>query len=56
MKAQEPGCFCYQLTRSRTVADTYKVIEHHRDQDALTRHLRSDYFRAAVGRLSATPV
>ncbi len=45
--ANEPGCLCYQLTKSRTEAGTYKVLELYKDQDSLTHHGQTDYFRAA---------
>lgn len=47
VKANEAGCLAYQLTKSRTEPNTYKVLELYKDQDALTTHGGSDYFRAA---------
>ena len=38
VRAQEPGNLFYQLTKSRTEPDTYKVLELYDDQDALTDH------------------
>jgi len=49
VKANEPGNLLYQLTRSRTDANTYKVLEIYKDQDALVHHGGTDYFRK-IGR------
>ena len=45
VRANEPGNLLYQLTKSRANANTYKVLELYRDQDALTAHGGSDYFK-----------
>ena len=47
VKANEAGCLMYQLTRSRTEPNTYKVLEMYASDDALKVHGSSDYFRAA---------
>jgi quinol monooxygenase YgiN len=47
VRANEPGNICYQLTRSRTEANCYKVLELYADADALKAHGTSDHFRAA---------
>ena len=47
VRANEPGNIAYQLTKSRTEANTYKVLELYKDQDALTHHGGTDYFKAA---------
>ncbi len=41
----EPGNILYQLTRSRTEAGTYKVLELYRDQEALSAHGQTDHFK-----------
>ena len=46
VRQNEPGNLLYQLTRSRDDALTYKVLELYEDQDALTAHGASEYFRA----------
>ena len=51
VRANEPGNLAYQLTKSRTEANTYKVLELYKDQDALTHHGGTDYFRAAGPKL-----
>ena len=38
VKANESGCLMYQLTKSRTEPNTYKVLEMYASQDALTAH------------------
>ena len=47
VKANEPGCLTYQLTRSKIEAGTYKVLELYASEDALKAHGGSDYFKAA---------
>lgn len=45
VRAHEPGNLIYQLTKSRTDPNTYKVLELYADQTALTAHGATDYFR-----------
>ncbi len=45
VRANEPGNLLYQLAKSRTEADTYKVMELYSDQDAVAAHGKTDYFR-----------
>ena len=45
VRANEPGNLLYQLTRSRTEANTYKVLELYIDQDAVAAHGVSDHFK-----------
>jgi quinol monooxygenase YgiN len=45
VRANEPGNIFYQLTKSRSDANTYKVLELYRDQDALTHHSGTDHYR-----------
>lgn len=47
VKGNEPGCLVYQLTRSRTEAGVYKVLELYASADALKAHGGADYFKAA---------
>jgi quinol monooxygenase YgiN len=47
VKANEPGCLVYQLTKSRTDAGVYKVLELYASEDALKHHGGTDYFKAA---------
>jgi quinol monooxygenase YgiN len=51
VRANEAGCHLYQLTRSRESANVYKVLEVYADQDALSAHGKTDYFRAAGPKL-----
>jgi quinol monooxygenase YgiN len=51
VKANEAGCLAYCLTKSRTDPQTYKVLELYTDQDALTHHGGTDYFKAAGPKL-----
>jgi quinol monooxygenase YgiN len=53
VRANEPGNLAYQLTRSRTEPNTYKVLELYADQDALTHHGGTDYFKAAGPKFAA---
>ena len=47
VRSNEAGCLMYQLTKSRADPNTYKVLELYKDQDALTHHGQTEYFRAA---------
>lgn len=47
VKANEPGNIAYQLCKSRTDPNTYKVLELYASQDDLTAHGKSEHFRAA---------
>jgi quinol monooxygenase YgiN len=47
VKANEPGCLIYQLTKSRSEPGTYKALELYASEDALKAHGGSDYFKAA---------
>lgn len=47
VKANEPGCLIYQLTKSRAEPGTYKVLELYASEAALKAHGSSDYFKAA---------
>jgi quinol monooxygenase YgiN len=53
VRANEPGNLAYQLTKSRTEPNVYKVLELYKDQDALTLHGGTDYFKAAGPSLGA---
>ncbi len=45
VRANEPGNLMYQLTKSRTEPNTYKVLELYKDQEALAHHGQTDYFK-----------
>lgn len=47
VRANEAGNVVYQLTKSRADGQVYKVLELYKDQDALTLHGQTDYFKAA---------
>jgi len=53
VRANEAGCHAYQLCKSRTAANTYKVLELYADADALKTHGSTDYFKAAGPALGA---
>lgn len=53
VRANEPGALCYQLTRSKSDPNTYKVLEVYADQDALNLHGTTPYFKAAGPGLGA---
>jgi len=53
VRANEPGNLAYQLCRSRSEPDTYKVLEVYASEDALKSHGASDHFRAAGPALGA---
>ena len=45
VRANEPGNLLYQLTKSRSDGNTYKVMELYKDQDALTSHGQTEHFK-----------
>jgi quinol monooxygenase YgiN len=47
VKANEPGCLVYQLTKSRSEPGIYKVLEFYASEEALKHHSGTDYFKAA---------
>lgn len=53
VRANEPGNLTYQLTRSRTEPNTYRFLEVYKDQEALTHHGGTDYFKAAGPKFAA---
>ncbi len=53
VRANEPGNLTYQLCKSRSEADTYKVLELYASEDALKAHGASDHFKAAGPSLGA---
>jgi quinol monooxygenase YgiN len=53
VRANESGNLAYQLTQSRSDPQTYKVLELYADQDALTHHGGTDYFKAAGPKFGA---
>lgn len=53
VRANEPGNHAYQLCRSRTEPNTYKVLELYAHEDALKAHGASDHFKAAGPALGA---
>jgi quinol monooxygenase YgiN len=54
VKANEPGCLTYQLTKSRTEPGVYKVLELYADEDSLKAHGKTDYFKAAGAKMGPT--
>lgn len=47
VRANEPGCLLYQLTRSRTQPNVYKVMELYKDEDAFAFHRDGEHRKAA---------
>jgi quinol monooxygenase YgiN len=53
VRANESGNVAYQLTKSRTEPNAYKVLEIYKDEDALKHHGGTDYFKAAGPKFGA---
>jgi quinol monooxygenase YgiN len=53
VRANEPGNLAYQLTKSRSEPNTYKVLEVYKDQEALSHHGGTDHFKAAGPKFAA---
>lgn len=54
VKANESGCLMYQLTKSKTEAGVYKVLELYASADALKHHGGTDYFKTAGAAMGPT--
>ena len=54
VRANESGCLAYQLTKSRTEPNVYKVLELYASEDALKAHGATDYFKAAGAAMGPT--
>ena len=52
VRKDEPGNSLYQLTKSRTEARTYKVLEIYADQAAVEAHRASDHYKAGGRKLA----
>lgn len=53
VRANEPGNLAYQLCKSRTEPNTYKVLELYADEAALKAHGASEHFKASGPALGA---
>jgi len=53
VRANEPGNIAYQLTKSRKDPQEYKVLELYKDQEAVTVHGQTEYFKAAGPKFAA---
>ena len=53
VRANEEGNVLYQLTRSRTEANTYKVMELYKDQASVDLHGKTDHFRELGRKMGA---
>jgi quinol monooxygenase YgiN len=53
VRANEPGNIAYQLTKSRSDPQVYKVLELYKDQDAISVHGQTEYFKAAGPKFGA---
>ena len=51
VKANEPDCLLYRMTKSRADPLTYRNLEIFRDQAALDQHIARDYFKAAIEKI-----
>lgn len=53
VRADEPGNIMYQLTKSRTEVNTYKVLELYKDEEALEAHRSAPHYKAAEAGLGS---
>ena len=51
VRANEPGNVAYQLTKTRTDPQTYKVLELYADQDALSAHGQTEHYKTLSPKL-----
>jgi (4S)-4-hydroxy-5-phosphonooxypentane-2,3-dione isomerase len=45
---QEPGCLSYEVFRSSEDPQEFMLVEVYKDQDAVTAHGQTDYFKSHV--------
>ena len=45
---QEPGCLSYEVFRSSEDPHEFMLVEAYKDQDAVTAHGQTDYFKSYV--------
>ena len=45
---QEPGCLSYEVFRSSEDPQEFMLVEAYRDQEAVTAHGQTDYFKSYV--------
>jgi quinol monooxygenase YgiN len=45
---QEPGCLSYEVFRSTEDPQEFMLVEVYKDQDAVTAHGQTDYFKTYV--------
>lgn len=48
VKAQEPGCALYQVSRSRDNADNFLLYEHYVDEVAFQDHRVTPHFKEII--------
>jgi len=53
VRANEPGCQVYDLCRKRESTTEYVIVERYSDADAVSHHMKTDYFRAASPKIGA---
>jgi quinol monooxygenase YgiN len=51
VRANEEGVLAFACTKSRTDPQTYKFLELYTDEEALTLHAETEYFKAAGPKL-----
>lgn len=54
VRENEEGNHVFQLTRSRTEANTFKALEFYRDEDALQAHRASEHAKRFGAQLGPT--
>ncbi len=54
VRANEPGCLTYTLTKSKVDPTEYVMIEHYASPEARAEHGKTEYFRAAGPKLGPT--
>ena len=48
LSRQEPGCLSYEVFRSPEDTQEFMLVEVYTDQDAVTAHGQTDYFKSYV--------
>lgn len=53
VKANEPGVLVYQMLKSKTEPDVYRMVEFYRDEPAFEAHGAADHFQASLAELAS---
>ncbi len=53
VRAKEPDCLLFQLTRSQSEPRLYKIMELYKDRSSFDRHLKTKHFESLYPNMKA---